>query len=109
MPTFAAIDIGSNSVRLKIARLQGGQVITRNGAMVDSLPLPLGGLMSPLAVSAVADAQERLDRVVAGMGVEIANPFGFVSFLALSVIPKLKITDFGILDVDAWTLVPVQA
>jgi adenine deaminase len=92
----------------EIERLQGGLVITRNGAVVDRLPLPLGGIMSPLPAAEVAEALERLDRVVAGMGVEIAHPFGFLSFLALSVVPTLKITDFGVLDVDAWQIVPVQ-
>jgi adenine deaminase len=92
----------------EIERLQGGLVITRGGAVVDSLPLPLGGIMSPLPAADVAAALERLDRVVAGMGVEIAHPFGFLSFLALSVVPALKITDFGVLDVDAWKIVPIQ-
>lgn len=92
----------------EIERLQGGLVITQSGAVVDSLPLPLGGIMSPLPAADVAASLERLDRVVAGMGVEIAHPFGFLSFLALSVVPTLKITDFGVLDVDAWKIVPVQ-
>ncbi|HEY7357069.1 MAG TPA: adenine deaminase [Ktedonobacterales bacterium] len=92
----------------EIERLQGGLVITRSGAVVDSLPLPLGGIVSPLPAADVAAALERLDRVVAGMGVEIAHPFGFLSFLALSVVPTLKITDFGVLDVDAWKIVPIQ-
>jgi adenine deaminase len=42
------------------------------------------------------------------MGVQVAHPWGFLSFLALSVVPKLKITDLGVLDVDAWQIVPVQ-
>jgi adenine deaminase len=92
----------------EIERLQGGLVIVANGAVVDSLPLPLGGIVSPLPAAAVAQALERLDRIVAGMGVQLAHPFGFLSFLALSVVPKLKITDFGVLDVDAWSIVPIQ-
>lgn len=92
----------------EIERLQGGLVITHQGAVVDRLPLPLGGIVSPLSAVDVAVALERLDRVVASMGVEIAHPFGFLSFLALSVVPTLKITDFGVLDVDAWRIVPVQ-
>jgi len=92
----------------EIERLQGGLVITQNGAIIDQLPLPIGGLMSPLHVAEVAEALERLDRVVASMGVTVDHPFGFLSFLALSVVPKLKITDLGVLDVDAWTIVEVQ-
>ncbi len=105
--------VGDNDEDMALAvretdRLQGGLVITRNGAVVDALPLPLAGIMSPLPASEVAAALERLDSKVAEMGVSIDHPFGFVSFLALSVVPKLKITDFGVLDVDAWSIVPVQ-
>ncbi|GLV53365.1 hypothetical protein KDH_02200 [Dictyobacter sp. S3.2.2.5] len=92
----------------EIERLQGGLVVTANGAVVDNLPLPLGGIVSPLPASEVAQTLERLDHTVAEMGVEIAHPFGFLSFLALSVVPSLKITDLGVLDVDAWKIVPVQ-
>jgi adenine deaminase len=92
----------------EIERLQGGLVITQQGTVVDRLPLPLGGIVSPLSAAEVAEILERLDRVVAGMGVEIAHPFGFLSFLALSVVPTLKITDFGVLDVDAWKIVSIQ-
>ena len=92
----------------EIERLQGGLVITQQGTVIDRLPLPLGGIVSPLPAVDVAEALERLDRVVAGMGVEIAHPFGFLSFLALSVVPTLKITDFGVLDVDAWKIVSIQ-
>jgi adenine deaminase len=92
----------------EVERLHGGLVVSQNGAIVDRLPLPLAGLMSPLSIAEVAEALERLDQVVAGMGVQVAHPWGFLSFLALSVVPKLKITDLGILDVDAWKIVPIQ-
>jgi adenine deaminase len=105
--------VGSNDEDMALAvneiqRLQGGLVITQNGAVVERLPLPLGGIMSPLPAAEVAQALDRLDRQVAEMGVEIAHPFGFLSFLALSVVPTLKITDLGVLDVNAWQIVPVQ-
>jgi adenine deaminase len=92
----------------EIERLQGGLVVTKDGAIVDQLPLPIGGLMSPLPIAEVAQTLERLDQLVASMGVQVAHPWGFMSFLALSVVPKLKITDLGVLDVDAWQIVPVQ-
>jgi adenine deaminase len=92
----------------EIARMQGGLVVARDGAVVERLALPLGGLASPLPAARVADAMGRLERTVAEMGVPLNRPFIFLSFLALSVIPKLKITDFGLLDVSAWRIVPVQ-
>lgn len=93
----------------EIERMQGGIVVTRNGVVVEQLPLPLGGLVSPLAAEEVAPALERLGATVASMGVRLARPFIFLSFLALSVVPKLKITDFGVLDVSAWKIVPLQS
>jgi adenine deaminase len=92
----------------EIERLQGGLVVTHNGAVVDAFALPLGGLVSSLSAADVANAEERLEHVVARMGVGLSRPFIFLSFLALSVVPQLKITDFGLLDVNAWHIVPVQ-
>lgn len=92
----------------EIERLQGGLVVSQDGAIIDQLPLPIGGLMSPLPIADVAQTLERLDQLVARKGVQVAHPWGFLSFLALSVVPKLKITDLGVLDVDAWQIVPVQ-
>ena len=92
----------------EIERLQGGLVVSQSGTIVDHLPLPLGGLMSPLPIAEVVQALERLDQLVTQMGVQVAHPWGFLSFLALSVVPKLKITDLGVLDVDAWEIVSLQ-
>jgi adenine deaminase len=64
--------------------------------------------MSPLPIAEVVQALERLDQLVTQMGVQVAHPLGFLSFLALSVVPKLKITDLGVLDVDAWEIVSLQ-
>jgi adenine deaminase len=92
----------------EIEHMQGGLALTRNGVVVERLALPLGGLMSPLPAPEVAAAEGRLESAAAGMGVTLARPFIFLSFLALSVVPKLKITDFGLLDVAAWRIVGVQ-
>jgi adenine deaminase len=93
----------------EIARMQGGLVVTRAGVVVERLALPLGGLLSPLPAAQVAAAMGRLERTVAEMGVRLPRPFIFLSFLALSVVPRLKITDYGLLDVAAWKIVPVQS
>jgi adenine deaminase len=57
----------------------------------------------------VATAEERLEASVRNLGVKQPGAFIFLSFLALSVVPKLKITDRGLLDVAAWRIIPVQA
>jgi adenine deaminase len=92
----------------EIAAMHGGLVVTRDSAVVERLALPLGGLISPLPAAQVAGAMDQLEGAVASMGVGLPHPFLFLSFLALSVVPKLKITDFGVLDVAAWKIVPVQ-
>jgi adenine deaminase len=92
----------------EIERMQGGLVVTRDGAVVERLPLPIGGIVSPLAAPEVAAMEGRIERAIAEQGVAMARPFIFLSFLALSVVPKLKITDRGVLDVAAWRIVPVQ-
>ncbi len=92
----------------EIERMQGGLVVTSAGAVVERLPLPIGGIVSPLAATEVAEAEDRVERAVAAQGVTMARPFIFLSFLALSVVPKLKITDRGVLDVAAWRIVAVQ-
>jgi adenine deaminase len=93
----------------EIERLRGGLVYVRDGGVVASLALPLGGLVSPLPAPQVAASLEQLNRAVAEAGVTLDRPFIFFSFLALSVVPRLKITDFGLLDVSSWRIVPVQA
>jgi adenine deaminase len=105
--------VGSNDSDMALAvreieRLQGGFVVVVNGEVIATLPLPLGGIVSPQPIEEVARNLEQLDQTVADMGVKIAHPFGFLSFLALSVVPALKITDLGVLDVNTWSIIPVQ-
>ncbi|GHO42182.1 hypothetical protein KSX_03450 [Ktedonospora formicarum] len=83
-------------------------MIVANGEIIATLPLPLGGIISPQPVEEVARDLEYLDQTVSEMGVKIAHPFGFLSFLALSIVPSLKITDLGVLNVDTWSIIPVQ-
>jgi adenine deaminase len=55
----------------------------------------------------VATRLEEVERAARELGCRAARPFMALSFLALSVIPKLKLTDRGLVDVEAWRLVPV--
>jgi adenine deaminase len=74
------------------------------------VPLPIGGLMSDQPAPAVAAAVGQLERVAATqLGVRIDAPFMHLSFLGLSVIPQLRITDHGLVDVDKFALTPVAA
>ena len=88
--------------------LGGGLVVARDGAVRGELALPIAGLLSDAPVEEVADGLEDLQDLLREQGVEIGAPFMTLSFLALSVIPSLKITDRGLVDVDAFALVPLE-
>jgi adenine deaminase len=72
------------------------------------VPLPIGGLISDRPAAAVAAAVEHLEQIAAAeLGVTIGTPFMHLSFLGLSVIPELRITDRGLVDVDRFELTAV--
>jgi adenine deaminase len=89
----------------EINRMRGGLVATSQGRVRASLPLPLAGLLSDRSVEEVDRALGVLQQEVQSMGSPVASPFMALSFLALPVIPKLKITDQGLVDVDAFQIV----
>jgi len=87
--------------------LGGGLVVARGGEVRGELALPIAGLLSDRPLEEVAEGLEHLQDLLAEQGVAIGAPFMTLSFLALSVIPSLKITDLGLVDVDAFRLVPL--
>jgi adenine deaminase len=91
----------------RLAEIGGGIVIAEGGRVVEELPLPVAGLMSDRPVGEVHESMRSMERRLATMGVSMAAPFMTLSFLALSVIPELKITDRGLVDVGRFELVPL--
>jgi adenine deaminase len=92
---------------LRLAEIGGGIVIAEGGRVVDELPLPVAGLMSDRPVAEVHERLRSMEGHLAEMGVTFAAPFMTLSFLGLSVIPELKITDRGLVDVNRFELVPL--
>jgi adenine deaminase len=86
----------------------GGQVVVMDGRVIAELPCPIGGLLSDLTFEEVADRARVLEEAAAELGTTLPSPFMAMSFLALSVIPELKLTDRGLVDVDRFELVPLQ-
>ncbi len=85
-----------------VAAMDGGLAVVRDGAVAASLPLPVAGLMS---AEPIEDVRDRLDTVVAAaraLGSPLHDPFMAMSFLGLEVIPTLKVTDRGLVDVEAF-------
>jgi adenine deaminase len=92
----------------RLAALGGGQVVVdESGQVLAELALPIGGLMSERPAREVADGLERLVAVLRRLGVTIGAPFMQLSFLGLSVLPELRLTDQGLVDVRSFSLVPV--
>ncbi|MGH2348805.1 MAG: adenine deaminase C-terminal domain-containing protein, partial [bacterium] len=86
--------------------MKGGQVAIA-GREVAALPLPIAGLMSDRPIAEVAEAVRALQQMAHRMGSRLDDPFMTLSFLALTVIPALKITDRGLLDVNRYEIVPL--
>ena len=93
----------------RLGEIGGGIVIAADGKVVAELPLPIAGLMSDRPMREVYERLTAMERMLAEMGVTLASPFMSISFLALSVIPALKITDRGLVDVEGFRLVPLEA
>ena len=72
-----------------------------------SLPLPVAGLLSERCMRDVAEGIAECIAAAAGMGCKLEDPFMTLSFLCLPVIPELKLTDRGLVDVRAFRLVPM--
>ncbi|HWR31558.1 MAG TPA: adenine deaminase C-terminal domain-containing protein [Negativicutes bacterium] len=95
----AGVDDSSILRALSWLRENGGGFVACEGdRILASLPLPIGGLMSDANLKEVADALNEVDAAAAELGIEGAHPCMALSFLSLSVIPSLKLTDQGYVD-----------
>ena len=93
----------------RLVELGGGLVVVDGGELTAELPLPIAGLVSDRPLADVIEASEATVAAVHALGSEVESPFQSLAFLALSVIPSLKITDHGLVDVDRFELVPLAA
>ncbi len=90
-----------------LTEIGGGLAVAVAGEIVADLPLPIAGLMSPQPVAAVASRHAAVTQAGRELGSTLPDPFMALSFLALPVIPALKLTDRGLVDVDRFDLVPL--
>ena len=91
-----------------LASIGGGQVAVVGGLPVAEVPCPIGGLLSDQRVEEVSAAVRQMAKAAKGLGVRMPAPFMTLSFLALSVIPELKLTDRGLVDTVRFELVPLE-
>lgn len=88
----------------EIERLQGGLAVAAGGQIQGSLALPIAGLLSEEPLEAVVAKLEELQRLASTLGCVLPSPFATLSFLALPVIPELRLTDKGLVDVGEFKL-----
>lgn len=93
----------------ELERMQGGIVIVNEGQVLGSLALPLAGLMSDQDIHTVHEQLTLLHRIACELGVNPCyDPFMTLAFMSLPVIPSLKLTDKGLVDVDRFTFTQVS-
>jgi adenine deaminase len=89
----------------EIQRLQGGIVAVAEGKVLASLGLPIAGLLSDEPLETVVARLGKLEQTARELGSRLPSPFAALSFLALPVIPELKLTDLGLVDVTEFRLI----
>ena len=93
----------------ELERMRGGQVIVSNGKVESALPLPIAGLVSDQPLETVVEQVSELNAAAAKLGCTLPAPFMSLSFLTLSPIPELKLTDQGLVDSLHMKLISVIA
>ena len=93
----------------ELARVGGGQIAVRNGEVIALVELSIGGLMSDEPAEVVAEKVERLLEAFRECGCTLNNANMQLSLLALVVIPELRISDLGLVDVNRFELIPLVA
>ena len=104
---IGADDESMETAARHVAKLRGGMAVALGDQVLSDVPLTLGGLMSEEPIQIV---RAQLDDALAAarkLGSKLHDPFMAMSFLALEVIPTLKLTDQGLVDVDKFEIVPL--
>lgn len=107
--------IGDNDLDMlcainKIKDIGGGIVIAKDNRVIDYLQLAVGGLMSTENLDFVSSKISNLEKIARKIGVskDIEDPFLQLAFLSLTVIPELKLSDFGLFDVNNFRIIPLE-
>jgi len=104
--------VGADDVSMRTAvdavvQAGGGFAVALDGDVIALLPLPVGGLMSGDPIERVREGFDAVVQAARALGSPLHDPFMALSFLGLEVIPSLKITDMGLVDVEAFRVVDV--
>jgi adenine deaminase len=104
--------LGTNDEEMRaaayeVAGMRGGQVVVQGGKRLAALPLPIAGLMSNRSLNEIVAETREIKVASKGLGCRLDDPFMALSFLALPVIPDLRVTDRGLVDVNRFGFVPL--
>ncbi len=105
---ICAVGVSDEDIATAVTRLgqiEGGFVVVRDGKVLAEIALPIAGLMSLDAYEQVRDKLHRLRHAARELGSRLEEPFLQLAFLPLPVIPHLKLTDKGMVDVDRFELI----
>lgn len=91
----------------EVARLHGGLAATKDGLVIGSMSLPIGGLMSDRCAEDVMEELDKVNRAAAELGCPFQAPFMALSFISLPTVPELGLTDMGLVDVLQHKLIPL--
>jgi adenine deaminase len=108
---IVAVGMSDDDMHIAVERLTalgGGIIVAADGEVKAELPLPVAGLLADLPLDEVVAASRACVDAARQLGCTLPSPFQSMAFLALSVIPSLKLTDRGLVDVDAFELVPFE-
>lgn len=100
-------DISMMTAARAVARMGGGLAVAVGEQVLATVPLPVAGLMSDQPVETVRFQMDHLTRAARSLGTSLPDPLMTLSFLPLEVIPALKLTDQGLVDVEQFTFVPL--
>jgi adenine deaminase len=104
---IGADDVSMRTAVQAVADAGGGQAAAQGDQVLARVPLPIAGLMSSRPASEVGENVRSLKRAAKFLGSPVPDPFTTMSFLALEVVPSLKLTDLGLVDVEKFEIVPL--
>jgi len=102
-----ADNISMTTAAAAVGDMGGGLAVADGIHILAQLPLPVAGLMSNQSITKVRETLDEVTGAARNLGSELHDPFMALSFLALEVIPHLKLTDQGLVDVDQFKIVPL--
>lgn len=105
--------VGTNDIDMAaavnaIADMQGGLAVALNGAIINKMALPIGGLMSEKNADEVMAELKVMNDAARSLGCEMSAPFMSLSFISLPTVPELGLTDMGLVDVLPQKIIPVE-